>query len=207
MLLTEYLHLAGKLGNPADISSPAYAGIDPARNNHPAPLLRFPRMRGEANRTSETIAGLAEAAKAIGEVINLIDEVAGQTNLLALNATIEAGKGFAVVASEVKNLANQTGRATEDIRMQINGVQQIITEAVTMIGTVSEVITQINEISGAIASAVEQQNAVTEEVSSNMYVASQGVAEISQAMNKISSATENINHAVDKVKTASQAIV
>ena len=168
---------------------------------------------GEANRTSETIAGLAEAAKAIGEVICLIDEVAGQTNLLALNATIEAarageaGKGFAVVASEVKNLANQTGRATEDIRSQINGVQQITTEAVTMIGTVSAIITQINDISGVIASAVEQQSAVTEEVSSNMHVASQGVAEISQAMNKIASATENINHAVGKVKTASQAIV
>ena len=166
----------------------------------------------EADRTSQTISGLAEAAKAIGEVISLIDEVAAQTNLLALNATIEAarageaGKGFAVVASEVKNLANQTGRATEDIRNQINGVQQITTEAVEMIGGVSATITRINDISGAIASAVEQQSAVTEEVSSNMHVASQGVAEISQAMNRIASATEDINHAVGKVKNASQAI-
>ena len=168
---------------------------------------------GEANRTSETITGLAEAAKAIGDVISLIDEVADQTNLLALNATIEAarageaGKGFAVVASEVKNLANQTGRATEDIRNQIDSVQKITTDAVGMITGVSGIITQINDISSAIASAVEQQSAVTEEVSSNMHVASQGVAEISQAMSNIASATENINYAVGKVKTASQAIV
>ena len=166
----------------------------------------------EANRTSSIISGLAEAARTIGDVIGQIDELADQTNLLALNAAIEAarageaGRGFAVVASEVKNLSHQTGRATEDIRDQIDSVRQSTAEAVEMIGGVSTIIIQINDIFSAIASAVEQQSALTKEVSSNMYVASQGVAEISQAMGRIASATESINHAVSKVKTASQAI-
>ena len=166
----------------------------------------------EADRTSEIISGLAEAAKAIGDVIGLIDEFADRTNLLALNAAIEAarageaGRGFAVVASEVKNLANQTGRATEDIRSQISGVQQSTAEAVEMIGGVSTIIVQINDIFSAIACAVQQQSALTKEVSSNMHSASQGVAEISRAVSRIASAAETINHAVSKVKTASQEI-
>ena len=166
----------------------------------------------EADRTSQIISGLAEAAQAIGDVIGLIDELADQTNLLAFNAAIEAaragaaGKGFAVVASEVKNLANQTGRATEDIRSQINAVRQTTTEAVEMIGGVSRIIIQINDIFSTIARAVQQQSTLTEEVSSNMHSASRGVAEISGAMGRITSAAESINRAVSKIKTASQEI-
>ena len=166
----------------------------------------------EADRTSEIISGLAEAAKAIGDVIGLIDELADRTDLLALNAAIEAarageaGKGFAVVAAEVKNLSRQTGRATEDIRGQINDVRQSTAEAVEMIGGVSRVIIQINDIFSTIARAVQQQSALTEEVSSNMHSASQGVAEISGAMGRITSAAESINRAVSKIKTASQEI-
>ena len=166
----------------------------------------------EADRTSEIISGLAEAAKAIGDVIGLIDELADRTDLLALNAAIEAaragaaGKGFAVVAAEVKNLSRQTGRATEDIRSQINDVRQSTAEAVEMIGGVSRVIIQINDIFSTIARAVQQQSTLTEEVSSNMHSASQGVAEISGAMGRITSAAENINRAVSKIKTASQEI-
>ena len=166
----------------------------------------------EADRTSEIISGLAEAAKAIGDVIGLIDELADRTDLLALNAAIEAaragaaGKGFAVVAAEVKNLSRQTGRATEDIRGQINDVRQSTAEAVEMIGGVSRVIIQINDIFSTIARAVQQQSTLTEEVSSNMHSASQGVAEISGAMGRITSAAESINRAVSKIKTASQEI-
>ena len=166
----------------------------------------------EADRTSQIISGLAEAAEAIGDVIGLIDELADRTDLLALNAAIEAaragesGKGFAVVAAEVKNLANQTGRATEDIRGQINAVRQTTTEAVEMIGGVSRVIIQINDIFSTIARAVQQQSTLTEEVSSNMHSASRGVAEISGAMGRITSAAESINRAVSKIKTASQEI-
>ena len=166
----------------------------------------------EADRTSQIISGLAEAAKAIGDVIGLIDELADRTDLLALNAAIEAaragatGKGFAVVASEVKNLANQTGRATEDIRGQINDVRQTTTEAVEVIGGVSRVIIQINDIFSTIARAVQQQSMLTEEVSSNMHSVSRGVAEISGAMGRITSAAESINRAVSKIKTASQEI-
>ena len=166
----------------------------------------------EADRTSQIISGLAEAAEAIGDVIGLIDELADRTDLLALNAAIEAaragesGKGFAVVAAEVKNLANQTGRATEDIRSQINDVRQSTAEAVEMIGGVSRVIIQINDIFSTIARAVQQQSTLTEEVSSNMHSASQGVAEISGAMGRITSTAESINRAVSKIKTASQEI-
>ena len=166
----------------------------------------------EADRTSEIISGLAEAAKAIGDVIGLIDELADRTDLLALNAAIEAarageaGKGFAVVAAEVKNLSRQTGRATEDIRGQINDVRQSTAEAVEMIGGVSRVIIQINDIFSTIARAVQQQSTLTEEVSSNMHSASRGVAEISGAMGRITSAAESINRAVSKIKTASQEI-
>ena len=166
----------------------------------------------EADRTSKIISGLAEAAKAIGDVIGLIDELADRTDLLALNAAIEAaragaaGKGFAVVAAEVKNLSRQTGRATEDIRSQINDVRQSTAEAVEMIGGVSRVIIQINDIFSTIARAVQQQSTLTEEVSSNMHSASQGVAEISGAMGRITSAAESINRAVSKIKTASQEI-
>ncbi|MGB0670749.1 MAG: methyl-accepting chemotaxis protein [Rhodospirillales bacterium] len=165
-----------------------------------------------ADETTQIVSGLAEAAQKIGNVVGLINDVAGQTNLLALNATIEAarageaGKGFAVVASEVKNLANQTARATEEISSQIGTVQQTTQEAVKIIGTVSEIIGKINEISGAIAAAVEEQTAVTDEVSSNMQTAAQGVDEISSAMEMIAGSTREIDEAVTKVKQASQSI-
>ena len=119
----------------------------------------------DANRTDATVEGLAKAADRIGEVINLIQDIASQTNLLALNATIEAaragdaGKGFAVVASEVKSLANQTGKATEDIKAQIAEIQGATGEAVAAIRNVGSSIVQINEIATVVANAVESQGA------------------------------------------------
>jgi methyl-accepting chemotaxis protein len=152
----------------------------------------------EASQTSTTIRTLAEAAERIGEVVNLINDIAAQTNLLALNATIEAaragdaGKGFAVVASEVKNLANQTAKATENIISQISSMQTATNDAVQAIGRIDKTIGQMNHISTAIAAAVEQQGAATQEIARNVEAAAQGTSEVSQnisGMNMVVSET------------------
>ncbi len=138
-----------------------------------------------AGRTNETVQGLKEAADKIGQIVELITSIAGQTNLLALNATIEAarageqGKGFAVVAAEVKNLANQTARATEDITRQIAAIQSSTGDAVEAIGGIKSTIDEINSIASSVAAAVEEQSAATSEISRNVQetsVASQRVA-------------------------------
>jgi methyl-accepting chemotaxis protein len=123
----------------------------------------------QANSTNAKIQSLAEAADKIGEVVGLITDIAEQTNLLALNATIEAaragdaGKGFAVVASEVKNLANQTAKATEEISAQIGDVQASTQEAVSAIEAITTTIAEVDEIASTIAAAVEEQAAATQE--------------------------------------------
>ena len=117
----------------------------------------------DAQRTNMIVAALAEGADKIGNVVGLITNIAGQTNLLALNATIEAaragdaGKGFAVVASEVKNLANQTGKATEEIGAQITQIQAATKEAVAAIRGIAASIEEVSAIAASIASAVEEQ--------------------------------------------------
>jgi methyl-accepting chemotaxis protein len=138
----------------------------------------------EAERTNATVTGLSEAAKRIGEVVKLINDIAGQTNLLALNATIEAaragdaGKGFAVVASEVKSLANQTAKATEDIAQQINAIQTATAESVTAIKGIGETIAEISKITTTIATAVEEQGSATQEIARNVQQAAQGTGDV-----------------------------
>ncbi len=138
----------------------------------------------EAEATNRKIGGLADAAHKIGEVVRMINDIASQTNLLALNATIEsaragdAGKGFAVVAHEVKNLAGQTGRATEDIAAQISSVQAETQAAVKAIEGISQTIDRINEMATAIAGAVEEQGAATAEIARNVEQASIGTREV-----------------------------
>ena len=125
----------------------------------------------EAETTNEQIAGLADAAQKIGDVVKLIRDIAGQTNLLALNATIEAarageaGRGFAVVASEVKSLAVQTAKATEEIAAQILAVQGSTTIAVDAIRNIAGRMKEISSYTSAVAASVEQQNAATGEIS------------------------------------------
>ncbi len=162
----------------------------------------------QAQKTDTLVQGLAESAQKIGEVISLINDIASQTNLLALNATIEAarageaGKGFAVVASEVKNLANQTARATEEIGQQIAAVQQATTDSVGAIHEIASTIEQINEVTGSIAAAVEEQSAATQEISRNVQEASAGVQEVSATITQVNQASAESGQAAMQVNQA-----
>ncbi len=162
----------------------------------------------EAEDTNAKVKTLAEAAQKIGEVVTLINEIAAQTNLLALNATIEAarageaGKGFAVVASEVKNLANQTARATEEIAGQVQAVQQASAGSAQAIAGIAQTINRVNEISTTIASAVEEQGAATQEISRNVQEASAGTAEVSSNITGVTTASQNTSAGSTQVLSA-----
>lgn len=155
----------------------------------------------ESQKTNQIVESLADASEKIGAIVNMINDIAGQTNLLALNATIEAaragdaGKGFAVVASEVKTLASQTAKATEDIRLQVNGIQGSTTDAVFSIERIGKFIDNFNEISTTIASAVEQQGAATAEIARNIDEASKGVADIASGITDVSSNISTVSAA------------
>jgi len=157
----------------------------------------------EAERSNDMVQGLNEAANKIGDVVSLINDIASQTNLLALNATIEAarageaGKGFAVVASEVKNLANQTAKATEEISTQIGDIQNATQNTVGAIEGIGSTIREISEISTTISSAVEEQNASTQEVARNI----QGVT---TASNEAGSAAAQVLDAAGELSQQSE---
>jgi methyl-accepting chemotaxis protein len=152
----------------------------------------------EAQRTDAIVRALADGADKIGQVIGLISSIAGQTNLLALNATIEAaragdaGKGFAVVASEVKNLANQTAKATEEIGAQISQIQAATKDAVSAIGAIVATINEVSTIATTIASAVEEQGAATAEIARNVQQTAQASQEVTS---NITGVTESVNEA------------
>ena len=164
----------------------------------------------EVDGANEKVQGLADAANKIGEVVALITDIADQTNLLALNATIEAarageaGKGFAVVASEVKNLANQTAKATEEISSQIGGIQGATQDAVHAIGSIGGIINQMNEIASTIAAAVEEQGAATSEIARNVEEASTGTAEVSTNVANVTQAAAETGQAAGTVNEAAQ---
>jgi methyl-accepting chemotaxis protein len=166
----------------------------------------------EANSANDKVKHLAEAAKRIGDVVQLINDIAGQTNLLALNATIEAarageaGKGFAVVASEVKALATQTARATEDISAQIRAIQEATDGSAQAIEGIAKTIQRIDEISTAIASAVEEQGAATQEISRNVQQAAQGTTEVSSNVAGVTQAAEHTGRASGEVLEAADSL-
>jgi methyl-accepting chemotaxis protein len=159
----------------------------------------------QASDTNSKVQGLADAAQRIGDVVRLINDIAGQTNLLALNATIEAarageaGKGFAVVASEVKTLATQTGKATEEIAGQVRAIQEATATSAQAINSIVQTINRVSEISTAIASAVEEQGAATQEISRNVQQAAQGTQEVSGNISGVTEAARQTGTAASQV--------
>jgi methyl-accepting chemotaxis protein len=151
---------------------------------------------------------LGEAAKSIGKVVDVINDIADQTNLLALNATIEAasagdaGKGFAVVAGEVKELAKQTAQATQEIQKQIEGMQSNTILAINAIESVSEVIEKVNVISQTIVSAVEEQSATVNEISRNVSGVSTGAQEVSKNVTESAKGLSDVSSAITGVNIA-----
>ena len=162
-----------------------------------------------AQHTDQQVQSLASAAQKIGDVVKLINDIAGQTNLLALNATIEAarageaGKGFAVVASEVKSLATQTAKATDEIASQINAIQEATKDSVESIKHIGKVIGEINEISTTIAAAVEEQGAATQEIARNVQQAAKGTEEVSANISGVTQASQETGNAANLVLNAS----
>ena len=160
----------------------------------------------------EIVTGLAEAAKHIGAVVEMITDIAEQTNLLALNATIEAaragdaGKGFAVVAGEVKSLANQTAKATEEIGREIGKIQGETEEAVKAIGAITQIIRELDEISSTIASSVEEQGAATQEIARNVQEASNGTDEVTRSIGTVSQVAQETGTAAADVLSAAEEV-
>jgi methyl-accepting chemotaxis protein len=165
---------------------------------------------GQARTTNERVSELSKAAARIGDVVELINTIAGQTNLLALNATIEAarageaGRGFAVVASEVKALAEQTAKATGEISQQIAGIQGATQESVTAIKEISGTIERLSEISSTIAAAVEEQGAATQEISRNVQQAAQGTQQVSSNITDVQRGATETGTASSQVLSAAQ---
>jgi len=161
-----------------------------------------------ARRTDHSVRALAEGAQRIGQVVDLIANIAGQTNLLALNATIEAaragdaGKGFAVVASEVKGLASQTAKATDEIGGQIRAVQAAVKETVGEISEIVGRIEQVSQIATAIASAVEQQAAAAAEIARNVQSTAMNTADVTQSVGEVSRITDQTGAASSQLLTA-----
>ncbi|WP_419905613.1 methyl-accepting chemotaxis protein [Kiloniella sp.] len=162
----------------------------------------------EGQNANSTVQGMSEMAESIGSVVNLINDIAEQTNLLALNATIEAaragdaGKGFAVVASEVKNLANQTAKATEEISTQVTEMQAVAGNTAKAIESISETINKVNEITKQIAGVAEEQDAATQEISRNIQQASQGTQEVSTSITEVKNGASETGVNAQEVLTA-----
>lgn len=166
----------------------------------------------QARATTSRVSELSKAAARIGDVVELINTIAGQTNLLALNATIEAarageaGRGFAVVASEVKALAEQTAKATGEIGAQIGGIQTATQDSVGAIGDISISIERLSEIASTIASAVEEQGAATQEISRNVQQAAQGTQAVSSNVVDVQRGATETGTASSQVLSSAQSL-
>jgi len=167
---------------------------------------------GQARRTNDRVSELSKAASRIGDVVELINTIAGQTNLLALNATIEAarageaGRGFAVVASEVKALAEQTAKATGEIGQQITGIQAATQESVGAIKEISGTIEKLSEISSTIAAAVEEQGAATQEIARNVQQAAHGTQQVSSHITDVQRGASETGSASAQVLSAAKSL-
>ncbi|MBT1508954.1 MCP four helix bundle domain-containing protein [Bradyrhizobium sp. SRL28] len=167
---------------------------------------------GQARHTNDRVSELSKAAARIGDVVELINTIAGQTNLLALNATIEAarageaGRGFAVVASEVKALAEQTAKATGEIGQQISSIQAATQESVGAIREISGTIERLSEISSTIAAAVEEQGAATQEISRNVQQAAEGTQQVSSNITDVQRGASETGSASAQVLSSAQSL-
>jgi methyl-accepting chemotaxis protein len=174
------------------------------------------RVAGEAvdqaQKTNDRVSELSKAASRIGDVVELINTIAGQTNLLALNATIEAarageaGRGFAVVASEVKALAEQTAKATGEISQQISGIQAATQDSVAAIKEIGDTIGRMSEISSTIAAAVEEQGAATQEISRNIQHAATGTQQVSSNITDVQHGATETGSASAQVHSAAKSL-
>jgi len=166
----------------------------------------------QASEASRTADSLAEASARIGDVVQLINHIAAQTNLLALNATIEAarageaGKGFAIVANEVKTLAEQTSRATDEIREQIVRVQSGTAKVVEVISGMASMLNDVANVSASISAAVEQQNAATAAIARNVSHAADGTEDISRNIASVTAAAEETGHAAAQVMDCTRSL-
>jgi methyl-accepting chemotaxis protein len=210
----------GEAGRIADSAAGASAGVDQlaAATEELSASIReiasrmadaaaaVERASQDANGSAQRVSVLAETAAGIGEVVRLIEDIAGQTNLLALNATIEAaragdaGKGFAVVAGEVKGLANQTAQATGKIAAQISTIQSQTSESVAAIAKVAETIGALTMIATTVASAVEQQRAATDEIARSVQLAAQGTGTVSSGITGLRERTGQTAGAAEKIR-------
>ncbi|OAN51283.1 chemotaxis protein [Paramagnetospirillum marisnigri] len=195
-----------EVGEAAEITTERAAAVSEATRKLALSINEIAQQVGESSRiaqqavsdvntTASQMTGLSQAVQAIGNVVQLINDIAAQTNLLALNATIEAarageaGKGFAVVANEVKNLANQTAKATEEISVQVAAVQGSTREMTASIQGVVEIIRTIDSISSAIATAVQHQESTTHDIASNIDEVAHQAGEVSRSVTDLSKAS------------------
>ena len=202
----------GMITNVAAATEEMTATVDDiAKNSEKARLITGDAV-SQAEQISKLIQQLGEAAQEIGKVTEAITNISSQTNLLALNATIEAaragaaGKGFAVVANEIKELAQQTARATEDIKGKIQDIQHATKSTITDIGKIGTVISDVSEIVGTIAAAIEEQSIVTRDIAGNIAHATNAVQETNDRVSESSSVSHMIAEEIADVNNAASEI-